>query len=37
MRYSIELSKKAADDIDAVYRSDRKLSARIIIRKRLKL
>lgn len=30
MRYSIEFSKEAADDIDALYRSDRKLFHRII-------
>ena len=30
MRYSIELSKEAADDIDTLYRSDRKLFHRII-------
>ena len=30
MRYSIELSKEAADDIDALYRFDRKLFNRII-------
>jgi len=30
MRYSIELSKEAADDSDALYRSDRKLFHRII-------
>ena len=30
MRYSIELSKEAADDIDALYRSDRKLFQRIL-------
>jgi len=29
-RYSIELSKEAADDIDTLYRSDRKLFSRII-------
>lgn len=30
MRYSIELSKEAADDIDALHRSDRKLFDRMI-------
>ena len=30
MRYSIELSKEAADDIDALYRSDKKLFQRIL-------
>jgi len=30
MRYSIELSKEAADDSDALYRSDRKLFHRIL-------
>ena len=30
MRYSIELSKEAAGDIDSLYRSDRKLFHRII-------
>ena len=30
MQYSIEFSKEAADDIDALYRSDRKLFHRII-------
>lgn len=30
MRYSIELSREAADDIEALYRSDRKLFNRII-------
>jgi len=30
MKYSIELSREAADDIDALYRSDRKLFNRII-------
>jgi len=29
-RYSIELSKEAADDIDTLYRSDRRLFNRII-------
>ncbi|EFK11800.1 toxin-antitoxin system, toxin component, RelE family [delta proteobacterium NaphS2] len=30
MPYSIELSKEAADDIDALYRSDRRLFNRIM-------
>lgn len=30
MRYSLKLSKEAADDIDALYRSDRKLFHRIL-------
>ncbi|MFH1350786.1 MAG: type II toxin-antitoxin system RelE/ParE family toxin [Pseudomonadota bacterium] len=30
MRYAIELSKEAADDINALYRSDRRLFNRII-------
>ena len=30
MRYSVELSKDAADDIDGLYHSDRKLFHRII-------
>ncbi|MFH0844794.1 MAG: type II toxin-antitoxin system RelE/ParE family toxin [Pseudomonadota bacterium] len=30
MRYFIELSKEAADDTDALYRSDRRLCNRII-------
>jgi len=30
MRYSIELSKEAADDIDALHRSDRRLFERVI-------
>jgi mRNA interferase RelE/StbE len=30
MHYTIELSKEASDDIDALYRSDRRLFDRII-------
>jgi len=30
MRYSIELSREAADDIDALHRSDRRLFERVI-------
>ena len=30
MRHTIELSKEAADDIDALYRSDKRLFNRII-------
>ena len=30
MPYSIELSKEAADDVDALYRSDRRLFNRIM-------